>query len=188
LNIFIDTELEAVNQILSSIGESPVNSIENPTNVDVINAVKFLERVSRKFQSRGWIFNTNNSYTLNPDIYTSKITWNSLIIRLTGSKIYNKRGSYVYDFQNQTDIFTAPIVVQAVLLVDFEDLPETAKAYITARAALEFQAKYQGDDTVTQSLSGEVQEAWAHFQEYLLDVERPNMLQRPDVFGILGRT
>ena len=34
MNITPMTELEAVNIILASIGESPVNSIENPTNVD----------------------------------------------------------------------------------------------------------------------------------------------------------
>ena len=41
------TELEAVNEILASIGESPVHTIENPTNVDVINCLRILRNVNR---------------------------------------------------------------------------------------------------------------------------------------------
>ena len=41
------TELEAVNEMLSAVGESPVNSIENPNNVDVINAIRILN-IKRK--------------------------------------------------------------------------------------------------------------------------------------------
>ena len=37
------TELEAVNEILASIGEAPVNTIENSQNVDVINALRILK-------------------------------------------------------------------------------------------------------------------------------------------------
>ena len=74
------TELEAVNIILASIGESPVNSIENPTNVDVINAIRILRNINRRIQSKGWTFNTIESYTMTPDKNNHKIYWSLLIL------------------------------------------------------------------------------------------------------------
>ena len=42
------TELDAVNEILSSVGSSPVNSLEDDANVDVLNAVRILKAVSQE--------------------------------------------------------------------------------------------------------------------------------------------
>jgi hypothetical protein len=188
MNLSIDTKLDAINQILSAIGESPVNSIENPENVDVIGALGMLERTNRKFQGRGWSFNTQAAYVMNPDYFTKKILWNSSILRLRGLRkiTYVKRGDYLFDFTNSTDMFTEPVTVEAVLLADFEDLPEQARNYITAKAALDFQIRFHGDDTLTQSLEIDRKEAWEEFNKYLLEIEQPNMLERSDVLEAMG--
>ena len=34
--------LEAVNEMLAAIGEAPVNTLENPTNTDVISCIRIL--------------------------------------------------------------------------------------------------------------------------------------------------
>ena len=47
------TELDAINEIVGSIGESPINTLENPTNSDVINAIRILSITNRSFQSNG---------------------------------------------------------------------------------------------------------------------------------------
>ncbi len=177
------TELDAVNEIIGGIGESPVNSIENPTNVDVINAIRLLNLTNRQVQSKGWSFNIIESYTLNPDVFTKKIRWmdNFLFIRGTDGTRYVKRGDYLCDFNNQTDTFQNPVDVECILLVPFEDMPEPMKQYITAKAAREFQVRYLGDSALTEELARYEMEAWRDLQEYELELNNFNML---DMTGV----
>lgn len=177
------TELDAVNEIIGGIGESPVNSIENPTNVDVINAIRLLNLTNRQVQSKGWSFNIIESYTLNPDVFTKKIRWmdNFLFIRGTDGTRYVKRGDYLYDFNNQTDTFENPVDVECILLVPFDDMPEPMKQYITAKAAREFQVRYLGDSALTEELARYEMEAWRDLQEYELELNNFNML---DMTGV----
>ena len=56
------SELQAVNIMLSSIGEAPVNSITGTTTVDVSTAKNILDETSMSIQSQGWHFNTHENY------------------------------------------------------------------------------------------------------------------------------
>ena len=49
------TELQAVNIMLSTIGEAPVNSITGTTTVDVSTAKNILDETSMSIQSLGGI-------------------------------------------------------------------------------------------------------------------------------------
>lgn len=178
-----DTMLDAVNEIIGSIGESPVNSIENPTNVDVINAIRILNSVNRKVQSKGWSFNVTEEYKLNPDVFTKKIKWNGnfLFIRGTDGTQYIKKGDYLYDFTNKKYTFDNAIEVEVILLVDFEDMPDPMRQYITARASREFQIRYLGDSALTEELARYEMEAWQAVQEYELTMNNFTML---DIQGV----
>lgn len=177
------TELDAVNDIIGSIGESPVNSIENPANVDVINAIRILTLTNRQVQAKGWSFNTIDSYFLNPDIFTKKIRWvdNILFLKGTDGTRYVKRGAYVYDLTHQTDIFNNKIEVECILLVPFEDLPDSMRSYITAKAAREFQLRYLGDADLTTELARYEMEAWQNLQEYEIESNKFSAL---DFIGV----
>lgn len=183
------TELDAVNEIIGAIGESPVNSIENPTNVDVINAIRILNLTNRQVQAKGWSFNTLDSYTLNPDVFSKKIRWNDnfLFLRGTDNTRYVKRGDYVYDFTNKTDTFEKSIEVECILLVPFVDMPEPMRQYITAKAAREFQVRYLGDAALTEELARYEMEAWQALQEYELDLNDFNMLDMTGVQQLRSR-
>ena len=52
------TELEAVNILLTTIGEAPVNTLTGNQVTDVSIANQVLNEVSREVQSQGWHFNT----------------------------------------------------------------------------------------------------------------------------------
>ena len=61
------TELDAVNEILYSIGEDGILSLEEVSNnVDASTARKLLEGISRETQREGWDFNTFASATFTP--------------------------------------------------------------------------------------------------------------------------
>ena len=60
------TELEAVNTMLSTIGEPPVNSLTGQQTADAAIAKNILDEVSRDVQTAGWHFNTQYGVTLSP--------------------------------------------------------------------------------------------------------------------------
>jgi hypothetical protein len=183
------TELEAVNIILASIGESPVNSIENPTNVDVINAIRILRNINRRIQSKGWAFNTIESYTMTPDKNNHKIYWSPhlLYIEAKDGTKYTKNGEYLYNFTEQTFNFLNPIEVQAIFFVDFDDMPDPMRNYICAKSAKTFQSRYLGDASLAEELERDEQEAWAALQEYELDRNDFSLLNFPAVSAITMR-
>ena len=62
----VSTELDAVNSILMSVGESPVNTltVQSP---EVAIAQKTLRQVCREIQAEGWSYNTENEYPIDLD-------------------------------------------------------------------------------------------------------------------------
>ena len=61
------------------------------------------------------------------------------------------RGKYLYDRKNNTfNIDTDSVSVDLVVLLDFEDLPETARRYITLRASSIFQERHLGATELSQ--------------------------------------
>jgi len=58
------TELDAVNSILMSVGESPVNTITNVQSPEVVIAKNTLRQVCREVLSEGWVFNTEKQYPI----------------------------------------------------------------------------------------------------------------------------
>ncbi len=61
------TELDAINMMLMSIGQSPVNTIVSTGIKDVAVAQLLLHNASRSIQSEGWAFNTDYALTIAPD-------------------------------------------------------------------------------------------------------------------------
>ena len=143
------TELEAVNIMLSSIGEAPVNSLSSGL-VDAELAQTTLHNVSREVQAAGWSFNTeyNRSYALDnagelllgndilkADMCATRTETFDLVQR--GTKMYNRaEGTYIL-----TD---GPIKLDIVVFLDSTLLPEAARRYITIRAARIFQDRTIG--------------------------------------------
>lgn len=183
------SELDAINIILSSVGSDPVNSLDDEADVDMANAKNLLEQTSRNIQRKGWDFNTY-TYTMKPDVYTKKILWDNRIIKFKSrdGNTYAKRGNYVYDMTNQTFEFENDIVLTAILALDFEDLPDCFKNYIAARAAIDFQARYFGDQQVSQDLQYNMQEAYQDIVQYDMDMGSYNMLNLTNVSSVLERT
>ena len=164
-----DSELDAINEILTAIGSSPVNSLEDDANADVINARSMLYRVSREVQSKGYLFNTEYEVELLPDFYTKKIQFPNSFIRVIGnSGNYVRRDGFFFDLTERTFKFPDGITLSTLVReVNFEDLPEAARKMITARAARIFQARYLS----AQELDAELQLAESQAQGDLLDYE-----------------
>lgn len=140
------TKLQAVNTIISNIGQAPVTTLETG-NPLVEMAEQILEEISRSVQSEGWVFNTEYGYPFTPDnnnnisipenvlsIDTDPHSENQVVMR--SGKLYNK--------YTHTYAFTKPVNLDVVWLFDFEDLPEAIKNYVTIRAANVFAGRSVG--------------------------------------------
>ena len=61
------SELQAINTMLSFIGESPVSSITGNIGTDVAVAKNILDETSMSVQSQGWFFNREFEITVSRD-------------------------------------------------------------------------------------------------------------------------
>lgn len=145
------TELEAVNAMLHSIGESPVVTIDDDTDplpVDVDIAVRVLRSVNREVQVRGWTFNVEEEYPLTRDGSNYiPIPANALHVDPDGSYALRDgivRGARLYDKENHTFVWDTNITATIKFLLPFEELPEAARNYIAVRAGRKFQAGVVG--------------------------------------------
>ena len=172
------SELDAVNTIIGTIGESPVNTLENLTDVDAINALSILRNVNRQEQARGWSFNTISHYILNVDKDTKTIPWSEdyLFIKDNRGHKLIKAGDYVKDLSCNSTTFTESLDVEAILYVPYENMPEAMRNYIVAKACYIFQSRYFGDDTLLKVTQMQMQETWQHLQEYEISNNDFNML------------
>lgn len=184
------TTLDAINEILASIGEAPVDTVEDTGNVEVESALQILNRVSRQVQQDGYTFNTITNYQLIPDRFTKEIQWNDQLLRLvsTDDRYLRNRGGLVYDVTNNTDKFDTAIEAEAVVLVPFEETPSAFREYITIRTAREFTVRYLGDPALLQELMDEEQRAKARVFEYEVALEKPSMAQNTDVMTSIRRS
>ena len=146
------THLEAVNTMLSTIGEAPVNSLTGSLPTDASMAKNILDEVNREVQSGGWKFNTSYKATLSRDTNNKIPVANDVmhieLNPLLEAKSSNDpviRGSFLYNLAKETFIFDKDFEnVQIVHLLDFEQIPEQARRYITIRASRIFHDRTLG--------------------------------------------
>ena len=142
----VSTELDAVNSILMSVGETPVNTltVQSP---EVAIAQKTLRQVCREVQAEGWSYNTENQYPIDLDTNNQCIIPNNVlqldlnifehgkdydIVRRSDNgvmKVYDKK-NHTFTFENCSKLY-----FDIIWMLDFEDLPQTFKDYITTRAS-----------------------------------------------------
>lgn len=171
-------KLDAVNEILSAVGSSPVNSLEDELNVDVLNAVRILDSVSKEIQSRGWDFNIEDSVALLPDDDTNLVPCPNNYLRFvsSGHKLIRRSG-YFFDILTQTNEFPEGLTLDTLVRgLDFEELPEVFRKFITCRAARIFQMRYLTSDDLNKHLMTEESSAYADIIDYDLTTGNYNIL------------
>jgi hypothetical protein len=142
----VSTELDAVNSILMSVGETPVNTltVQSP---EVAIAQKTLRQVCREIQAEGWSYNTENQYPIDLDTNNQCIIPNNIlqidlnifehgkdynIVRRSDNgvmKVYDKK-NHTFTFENCSKLY-----FDIIWMLDFEDLPQAFKDYISIRAS-----------------------------------------------------
>ena len=165
------TKLEAINEMLAVIGESPLNTLNEPGMVDSHLAIALLDGVSRALQMKGWHFNTRKDVELSIDGGgLINLPANLLDIRpastSTGAnRNFTPRNGKLYDLDNGTNVFTKAVKLTLISYLPFEDLSEPARYFITIRAARRFQDRMLGSNDVARFIQRDELEAQAAFRQ-----------------------
>ena len=191
MTLTVTTKLEAVNTMLTSIGESPVNTITASTTTDVSIAIQILDNVSREVQSVGWYFNTDTNYKLVKNT-SGEVDLPSNCLRVDNSNQdadldLVERGRKLWDRENHTFIINKDIRVNITWFLDFQDLPETARRYITIRAARIFQDRMLASETLHTFHQVDEIQALSALKEHEGDTSDHSLFDNYSTYRVIDR-
>ena len=154
-------ELPAVNEILASVGQAPVTTLDQ-TNPDVAIAYDTLLNTSREVQAEGWIFNTEKYVKFTPDSNNEIVIPNNILQIDLHDEVDNeyeavRRDGKLYEKFNHTyewlpTKWTEGVRCDVVYFYDWVDLPRPFQDYIVARAAAIVSSRIVGDPQQYQFL------------------------------------
>jgi hypothetical protein len=185
------TELEAVNLMLASIGERPVNNIGTTQRLDVVRAEATLNEVNVQVQTRGWWFNCELEVTLSASVEGEYIIDKDIIKVDASNELtwqFAVRGSKLYD--RATNLFTGhteDLLVNYVRLLDYDDLPQSARLYIARRAGVIYQTRTVGSPTLFEFTNRDAQEAYGALQQEELEHDDVNITYAPGIRDVVYR-
>tara|TARA_R110002126_G_scaffold106295_3_gene241161 strand:- start:239 stop:808 length:570 start_codon:yes stop_codon:yes gene_type:complete len=181
------TELEAVNVLLTTIGEAPVNTLTGNQVTDVAIAKQVLNEVSREVQAQGWHFNTEQGVPLTPDVDgfivvpadTARIDAQDFNTVVREDKLFN--------LSDRTFTFASKIKVDIVYYQDFLVMPQQAKKYITTRASRIYSDRMLNSESIHKMTTGDEQRALIDLKEFEGDTGDFNMMDSYSVARVMNR-
>ncbi len=192
------TEIQAINVMLSMIGQTPVSTLTAPQSIEVELAQDLLCDVSREIQTNGWHFNTEINRELVPNV-AKEIVVAANVVRVTVMGIgvqttqlrhvdVTLRGSRLYNREtNSFDEFESSLFVEQVVILPFEELPETARRYFLIRAGRQFSERFQAENLASRWTRDDEQFARKQFMKYEGRVAQRTFLDSPDMAGYMIR-
>lgn len=176
------SKLDVVNQMLGLQGERPVNSLES-THPSIPGALLYLDTTDAEVQATRWWFNTEKA-ELSPQLGTGfiKLPNNCITFDSYGRLPHlTVRGDRLYNTDDRTYVFTAPVQGKLQRLVPFDELPLLARVYIGTSAMLKFQNNYDADTTKSRMLMEQRKEAYGNMNSEHIRIVGANMFNSPGV-------
>ena len=189
----IDTELSAVNAILGSIGQSPINGLDF-ANPEISFIYNLLKESNQDVQNEGWAFNIEYHIKENVSTVDNKIIIESDVIRIDNEDAWDKTRDFVrrkdssdgnwklYDRVNHTFEFPDDeyFYVNKVRLLNFEDIPAPFQRYIIYKASGRAAVQLVSNAQLQQSLATFEAQARAACMEYECNQGDHNFMGWPD--------
>ena len=155
------TELEAVNVLLSIIGEAPIDRLADTTQNEITDSAlarRTLAEVSRDVQSEGWSWNTDVGVTLAADSNKQFLLSSDVLAAVFSPNRYPDgryvaRGNRVWDRVKRTyafadDLPSGLIVDRVVTLLPWEELPHQAQQYVVIRSGRIYADRYINSNAI----------------------------------------
>lgn len=184
------TTIEAVNIMLASIGEAPVNSLASGL-VDAALAQNILSAVSRDVQSKGWSFNTDKKVKISPtaagEIILPPNTLKADISVNDRETDLVQRGNKMYNRISHSFLVGKSVELDLVSMLDFEMLPEAARRFITLKGARMFQDQTVGSRELHGFQERDEMAAWIELQDSESDNADYTIFDNIDTYAIVNR-
>jgi hypothetical protein len=186
-----NTKLEAVNIMLSAIGEAPVNRLSSGL-VEAETAETILNQINRSVQAEGWHFNREKNVQVDPTL-SGEILLSKNTIRADTMPQHNaefdltQRGQRMYDLTNHTYKINTSVKLDIVYELDFEDIPAVARRYITVKAARILQDQLVGAGDLHSFHQGDEMEALIQLKDFENETADFNIANNYDVFRVFDR-
>jgi len=170
--------LGAVNTMLNTIGEDDLEADDDIDDViEAVRARKDLIQVKREVLDSEWDVNTDDEYSLVPDIsgYIA-IPANILRVSSTDSDLII-RSHFLYSKKAQSTRFEEPQTVKVIWDLEFNSLPQGIRQYITLKAAKRFRDRTLGADATQHGFTQEDErDAYMEARRSEADTSNANML------------
>jgi len=182
------TELDAINMMLMSIGQSPVNTITSTGIKDVAIAELILHNTSRSIQSEGWAFNSDYAVDLAPD-GNNRILVGSDVLHIDpvnpGEDFVQRYDTAntamsMYDLTNQTFDRLTDLSCDIIYFYNFEQIPQVARDYIALSAGQIFQAQAVSSELLFRFEEKDIQKALVRLMRAQARTKDRNFLNGTD--------
>jgi len=166
------TKLDAVNSLLTAVGEYPVSNLVDDIAEAQI-AIQVIDEVSRELQSRGWSWNTRRKAKLIPDT-NNNIFVPTNVTRVDATDVngwndrnqrFTIRNSKLFNMVDFTATFETEVYADLVYLWDFDDLPEEARRFITLDAQHRYMNRVVGADADMAQVQAQASRAYVALKQ-----------------------
>lgn len=172
------TELDVVNDMIGTMGESPLNALDEDHPL-VASAIRVLRTANAREQGKGWWFNTDhitlaqdadgNVYVPADALSADPLSpFDHLVQR--GRRFFNP-----YSNSNGFNI-GRDVPAKIIRLIPFADLPAQAQTFVACSAVLDFQKAYDADDAKTRILMNDRSEAFVVLNAENIRNQNTNLL------------
>ncbi len=178
-------KLTVFNAMIATMGMMPYPDLASAqSNPYYAQAMAIVSRESRRFQTRGWWFNTTYF-----DAEAGNVTFPCAILRIQGPDIAGLviRGNDIYNLRDKEMLSQNVSNVKAVVELAFEDLPPIAQDYAMAKSILSFQGEYDSTQSTAARWKEQAAESWILMATEDIKAKRANRLLSPTVLHNIVR-
>tara|TARA_R110002153_G_scaffold232478_1_gene385784 strand:- start:198 stop:767 length:570 start_codon:yes stop_codon:yes gene_type:complete len=172
------TELEAINQILSVTGDSPISSI-NSTYEQAVVARRILLEISKEKQAKGYWFNEVDEFLILKDsdgeINLPSETIRCDVPRDSGDLV--QRGLKLFNKKLNTYNIGCDVSVNLVSELSWALLPQSFRQIVVAYASLRYNTEYFGSPELNMNIQNDILAKNLLLQKEDIDNRDLNMLK-----------
>lgn len=185
------TKLEAINAILRRLGLTPVSSLDTGGNSTQAQAERYLDDADRSCQARGWHFNTRRGVTLARN-GSNKVAVPAGTYRIDTSGSCSSIdvsvvGGFLYDLENNTDVWSRDLEVSYVSHAAFTDLPQSFADYVVSEAAFLYNRAHKANKAIDGALAAEAERRYSEAKREDDDRADVNVLNTSEMNQMRGR-
>lgn len=187
------TLLDAINTLLQGIRVASIDSLlQINRNEDAAAAKTTLDNVARETLMVGYEFNTERGVKLDPEAVSGEVFLPNNWLRVKAARCYaNKsvvpRGNRMYDPKLRSFAIGATVELDLVVSLAFEEMPPSARAYVTAVAARRFCVPRLPDGATFRYTEEMVESALAVMEQDDTDLVDTGLKGTSSHFGAMGR-